>query len=84
MGDKMRTFEHFNQFGDPCPICGTHEDKPPVLVGIHGTQDGNICEALQVHLDCINLTAYREDGKIYFMMAADEIKERAVQPTTAA
>lgn len=78
----MRTFEHFNQSGAPCPICGTVDDKPPVLVAIHGTENDGVCEALQVHLDCINLTAYRENGRIIFGMAAEEIKERAVQPAT--
>jgi hypothetical protein len=80
----MRTFKHFNQSGAPCPICGTVDDKPPVLVPIYGTEDDGICEALQIHLDCINLTAYRENGRIILGMAAEEIKERAVQPTTQA
>lgn len=79
---QMRTFDRFNTSGAPCPICGTHAAKPPVLIPIHGTEDDGICEALQVHLDCINLTAYRENGKIILGMAAEEIKERAVQPTT--
>lgn len=69
----MKTFEHFNQ-GSVCPICGTNEDKPPVLVGIHDTEKGNICEALQVHLDCLHLTAYREDDKLIIAMAVEEKK----------
>lgn len=59
----MRTFEHFNASTVPCPICGTKEDKPPVLIPIDGTGDGKIAEAIQVHLDCIELRAKRNfDG----------------------
>lgn len=68
----MRAFDHFNQSGDPCPICGTVDDKPTVLVAIHGTENDGICEALQIHLDCIKLTAYRDNGQIFLGMAAEE------------
>ena len=64
----MRIFEHFNQSGDPCPICGTVDDKPPVLVAIHGTGDGRICEAMQIHLDCINLTAHVDGDSVVMGM----------------
>ena len=51
----MRIFEHPNMEGFKCPICGTAEDKPVVLIGIDGTEeDGNI-EARQYHLSCIEL-----------------------------
>lgn len=76
----MRTFEHFNANGKPCPLCGTREDKPPVLVAIAGTEDDGICEALQVHLDCIDLTAYRKYGKIVFEMVAAERLEPVSNP----
>lgn len=49
---NMRTFEHFNQSSD-CPICGTNEDKKATLLPIDGTEKGNICEAAQVHVDCL-------------------------------
>lgn len=55
----MRTFDHFNKHGAPCPICGTHDDKPPVLISIDGTEDDGISEALQVHLECIQLRVRR-------------------------
>ncbi len=52
----MRTFEKFNPAGDPCPICGEHtEDEETVLIPIPSTLDGNLCEAKQVHLYCIDL-----------------------------
>ena len=52
----MRIFDHFNGSGtDTCPICGTKDDKPTTLVTIKGTTEGNIAEAVQVHVDCIEL-----------------------------
>jgi hypothetical protein len=48
----MRVFEHFNQAGDPCPVCGTKDDKPTVLVPIPGTEKGNIMQAKQTHEEC--------------------------------
>jgi hypothetical protein len=38
-----------------CPICKTKEDKPVVLVGMDGTQKDRIIQAIQVHVDCIDL-----------------------------
>jgi hypothetical protein len=52
----MRTFEHFNSsFGDKCPVCKTAKDTETVLVPIPGTDNGNICEARQVHKKCYDL-----------------------------
>ena len=51
----MRVFDHPNMTNFECPICKGKEDKPVVLVGIDGTEDGNIIEAVQVHLDCLEL-----------------------------
>ena len=52
----MRVFERFNQHGkDVCPICKTNECKQTVLVIVDGTESGNVIEAIQVHLDCIDL-----------------------------
>jgi hypothetical protein len=59
MGDKMRVFEHPNtESWKGCPICGKRDDKPVTLIGINGTEDGNIMEAEQFHLDCIELRYY--------------------------
>lgn len=60
----MRIFKGFNQDGK-CPICGTNEDKECVLIPIVGTQEGNISQAEQVHLDCLNLWYDKENGIIY-------------------
>jgi hypothetical protein len=51
----MRPFEHPNMDNFKCPICGTNEDKPVVLVGISGTEEGCNIRARQYHLGCIEL-----------------------------
>jgi hypothetical protein len=57
----MRTFDHFSK-GVNCPICGTDKDSPPVLVPIEGTnKDGGMnYEAVQVHLECIDLFMHKD------------------------
>ena len=52
----MRVFDHPNMTNFTCPVCKTSDDKPVVLIGIEGTQDGHIMEARQYHLDCLDLT----------------------------
>ena len=51
----MRIFDEFNsaQPAIPCPLCMTTRNEKTVLVPIDGTEDGNICQALQVHLACL-------------------------------
>lgn len=51
----MRIFKGFNKVGDPCPICGTHDDKECTLVGIDGTEEGHNMQAKAVHVDCLDL-----------------------------
>jgi len=75
----MRLFEHFNQAGK-CNICGTNEDKPCVLVGIKGTKEGNIMQAMQIHLDCIDLTAYTKDDKEGEVIIAMWFKDKGAKP----
>lgn len=67
----MKVFKHFNQSGDLCPICKTNDDKSAVLVSIYGTEEGNICQAMQIHLDCINLTAYYKDNQLVLGMVVN-------------
>lgn len=52
----MRIFAEPN-FGDGfvCPICKTEENKPVTLVGILNTLNENKMEAVQVHIDCLEL-----------------------------
>lgn len=52
----MRIFEKPNtSAGFKCPICGTGEIKPVTLVSIQGTEQDDIVQAEQVHVDCIEL-----------------------------
>jgi hypothetical protein len=51
----MRVFDHPNMVDFTCPICKTSDDKPVVLIGIVGTEEDNIMEARQYHLDCLAL-----------------------------
>ena len=50
----MKIFENFNQNSN-CPICKTNKEGKAVLIPIDGTNKDNISEAIQVHLDCIEL-----------------------------
>jgi len=69
----MRVFKNFNQFSKkPCPICGTTEDKETVLIAIADTGEGWTHEALQVHLDCIELFIYPDTGIIAQKYRDDE------------
>jgi len=64
----MKIFEHFNQGGQPCIVCGTLDDKETTLIGIDGTEDGGNMQALQVHVDCIELKCMDRipDGKVFY------------------
>lgn len=57
----MRKFEHPNTSNNwVCPICGTNEDKPIVLIPIVGTEDGNNMQAEQFHIDYIDLMYHKD------------------------
>ncbi len=59
----MRIFEHPNiTTGWECPICGTDEDKPVVLIRISGTEKEGFMKAEQFHLECIELYYYKENN----------------------
>ena len=51
----MREFEHPNMTNFTCPICNSSADRPVVLVGIPGTEEGNIMQAQQIHSECYEL-----------------------------
>ena len=62
----MRTFKHRNTAGkNVCPICKTNDDKETVLIQILGTEDKNICEAEQFHLECLELIYDKKLNIIY-------------------
>jgi len=59
----MKFFAHFNtESPDPCPLCGTKKDGQTLLVGIDGRSNGRVEEAIQVHVDCIELRATDKYG----------------------
>ena len=61
----MRTFKKPNTTNDwKCPICGEATEKETVLIGIKGTEDGYNIQAEQFHLDCIDLTYYKDQNII--------------------
>jgi hypothetical protein len=49
----------------PCPICGTKKAGPVILVIIEGTQEGYNAEAVQTHVDCLELTWDPKYNMIY-------------------
>jgi len=64
----MKVFEHPNYDGGfECPICHKSDDKPVVLIGIWGTEEGYNMRANQYHLDCIELfeRSYADKKLIY-------------------
>ena len=67
----MNIFSGFNQ-STPCPICGTTEDKKAVLIPVSGTEKDELVECIQVHLDCIELTVYRNEQQTWLMMGFNE------------
>jgi len=48
----MRAFKHFPK-DSTCKMCGTNDDKECILIPVDGTGDGKICEAIPVHVECI-------------------------------
>jgi len=60
----MKTFKHFPK-NVTCPLCRTNKDKPCVLVGIDDTSEGNIEEAIPIHVDCIELRYNKELNLFY-------------------
>lgn len=53
----MKIFKHLGP--GRCLVCQTNEDKPCALLGIIGSEeeDGNM-QAVQVHIDCLDLQYY--------------------------
>lgn len=61
-----RVFKEFNQNGNHvCPICKTNDKKEVILIAKEGTQEGFNAEAIQCHVDCIDLWYSQEMELIY-------------------
>jgi len=69
----MKIFKQFNKNGKPCPICGTKKSGQVTLIPIDGTEKDHISEAMQVHVDCIELRYSPLMSRIY-MDAKDMVK----------
>jgi len=70
-------FPHPNMLNFKCQICGGAEDRPVVLIPIVGTQEGNLCEAEQIHVDCLlsGLIYYPSSGVIAVICRAGKVAE---------
>jgi transcription initiation factor IIE alpha subunit len=47
------------------PICKTNKDGETVLIAIEGTEKNNIAQAIQVHLECLDLQWNKQYNIIY-------------------
>lgn len=78
----MRVFKERNMGGKyVCPICKTNEQKEVVLISKVGTGDSpgkkfQNYEAVQVHLDCLELWYDENRGIIYQKIGEDLKNER--------
>ena len=63
----MKTFEHFPR-EKICPLCDTSVDRPCILVPIDGTNEGNICEFIPVHVDCLTKgdLRYNREANVFY------------------
>jgi len=63
----MKIFEepNFIKNGKSCPVCGTQDNKPVVLVKLTNTAEANKYQAVQVHVECLDLL-YCSDHGIMF------------------
>ncbi len=68
----MKTFEKLNTTkNNVCALCGTNKEGKAVLVRIVGTEEGNICVAKQVHLECLPDFAYDPATKLLYAVQKD-------------
>lgn len=68
----MRTFSELNKIGNACPVCETHDAGEAVLVGLHGTRAGNMMQAEQFHMKCIELLYDKEHDLLYQILPKKE------------
>ncbi len=59
----MKIFKEPNMsFGFVCPICKKSTVLPITLVGVLSTVKDGKMEAIQVHIDCLNLVVIEDEG----------------------
>ena len=69
---EMRTFNFPED--SVCVVCGKNHNSECVLITVQDTSDGRICEAVPVHIECINpkkMIFNREVGIIYIAPKGD-------------
>ena len=66
MEKGLRTFASFPP-DLKCLLCGTNKDSECILVGINGTLDDGIEEAMPIHTGCIRLRYNKKAGIVYQM-----------------
>ena len=62
----LRIFENMNETGE-CALCSTKEPGSIALIPLDGTRDGNIEQAVQVHIKCLNLRMSEKKEFLYQM-----------------
>jgi hypothetical protein len=68
----MKTFKHRNMSGiDSCPICKSNKDGETVLIAIEGTQKGRNAQAIQIHLECLDLHWNKQHNVIYQILGGN-------------
>lgn len=75
----MRFFEQLNKTGEPCAICGTHDDGRGLL--IPRTDEIGVVEAVQIHAHCAHRVA-----QLYVMANEaehEEAKKRVLENKNA-
>lgn len=73
----MRIFREPNvEQGFICPICKTSDKSPVTLVGVSETEEDGRMNAIQVHVDCLQLVVVdlEQEGKNKVIIHAGEIK----------
>jgi hypothetical protein len=60
----MRIFKHFPK-SEKCPVCRENTDSECILAGLDGTKEGNIEEAIPIHVECISLRYLKGHKLIY-------------------
>jgi len=68
----MKEFKHFPK-DVTCPLCGTNKDSPCTLVQIDGTSNGNIAEAIPIHIECISLR-YNKELNLFYQRGLEKEK----------
>ena len=73
----MKIFEEPNLGnGWKCPICGTSEKKPVTLIPILGTRKGNISQAEQYHVSCLDFQQLGFNNDLVLLMRFNDRRKQ--------